>query len=68
MLTRRNMLNSITLSARNRNDSGIVRPSALAVLTLRAVTNLVAMGEDYDISVHGGRRVSETWLAIQART
>jgi hypothetical protein len=38
-----------------------------AVLTLRAVTNS-SRGEDYDISVRGGPRVSGTWLAIQART
>src|SRR5262249_22453097 len=31
---------SITSSARNRNDSGIVRPSALAVLRLIASSNL----------------------------
>src|SRR5262249_46826064 len=32
---------SITSSARNRNDSGIVRPSALAVVRLMIRSNLV---------------------------
>jgi hypothetical protein len=59
---------SITSSARASSVGGTSRSGAFAVLTLRAVTNLVAMGEDYDISVRGGRRVSGTWLAIQART
>jgi hypothetical protein len=61
-------IHSITSSARASNVGGTSRSGAFAVLTLRAVTNLVAMGEDYDISVRGGRRVSGTWLAIQART
>src|SRR5262249_40302393 len=33
-------LHSITSSARNRNDSGIIRPSALAVLRLTTRSNL----------------------------